>query len=93
VRIKIERQPHGEKMKIKALTTHQCLCCGKPINKGDECYVFFNLPKNPEEAEYEPFYIHIRCIENSECARKVARTEKQTFARIKAQARKNRYYP
>jgi hypothetical protein len=66
----------GEKMKVKALTTHQCLCCGQTISKGEECYIFFNLPKNPEEREYEPFYVHMDCMENPECRRKVTRTGK-----------------
>jgi len=58
-------------MKIRALKNHRCYCCGRIIERGNECFVFLVAPFNPEKSEFEVIYICLDCLNKESCIIKI----------------------
>jgi len=58
-------------VKITALTEHECICCEGTIKKGEECFVWFMFPEDPNKAEFKPIYTCKSCVEKELCRDKL----------------------
>ena len=60
-------------MKVKALSNHKCYCCGKTIEKGEECIIYFVPSSDPSQREFDTIYTCLKCAEEESCRVRIER--------------------